>query len=140
MQRLHDRSTSLLTFLSAVLGRVASDLSLDDVELSYLRQHLGRQWRLGRDKEGVKIPPHVDPTESQRHRGVGTTFGEPFEPIVPIDLQHATELGQMFGRTFVLAVLRVDISRHRGARGRSGGGYLRRSTCIATVRSAVCIM
>jgi hypothetical protein len=55
MQRLHDRSTSLLTFLSAVLGRVAADLSLDDVELSYFRQHLGRQWRLGRDKEDVEI-------------------------------------------------------------------------------------
>src|ERR1700712_1508988 len=115
MQRLHDRSTSLLTYLWAVLGRVAADRSLDDVKLSYLRQHLGRQWRLGRDKEGVEIPPHVDPTERQRHRGVGTTFGEPFEPIVPVDLQHATEFGQMSGRTFVLAVLRVDVGRHRVA-------------------------
>src|ERR1700712_2262117 len=116
MQRLHDRSTSLLTYLSPVLGRVAADLSLDDVKLSYLRQHLGRQWRFGRDKEGVKIPPHVDPTERQRHRSVGTTLGEPFESVIPVDLQHAAEFGQMSGRTFVLAVLRVDVGRHRVAR------------------------
>ena len=47
MQRLHDRSTSLLSNLLAILGGLAADLGLDRVERGNARQHLGRKRRPG---------------------------------------------------------------------------------------------
>ena len=47
MQRLHDRSTSLVSNLLAILGGLAADLRLDRIERGNARQHLGRKRRLG---------------------------------------------------------------------------------------------
>src|ERR1700722_10748129 len=47
MQGFDDRSTSLLSDPSSVLGRLSTYLCRDRVERGDTRQHLGREWRLG---------------------------------------------------------------------------------------------
>jgi hypothetical protein len=63
--------------------------------------------------ELVKVPPHVGPAESQADRGVGAIAGQPLEPGIAIDLQHAAECRQMRGGPDTFAILGVDIGRHR---------------------------
>ena len=116
MQGLDDRSTSFLPRLSPVFGGMAADLALDRVERLDLRQHLGRERRLGGDVELVKVPPHVGPAEREADRAVGAVARQPLEPGIAIDLQHAAECRQMPGGTHALAILGVDVGRHRGRR------------------------
>ena len=43
-------------------------------------------------------------------------LGQPLEPVIAVDLQHAAEFGQMPGRAYVLAVFGVDIGGRRMSR------------------------
>jgi hypothetical protein len=113
MQGFHDRSTSLVAYLSSMLAGMAPDLSLDRVELADAHQHLGGQWRGGGGKELVERPPHVGPAERQPHRAVGAIPGQPLEPGIAIDLEHAAEVGQVSGGTRTLAVLGIHVGCRR---------------------------
>src|SRR5271156_3296513 len=104
MQGFHDRSTSLVAYLSSMLGGMAPDLGLDRIEFSDAHQHLGCQWRRGGNKELVEWPPHVGPAERQPHRAIGAIPGQPLEPGIAVDLEHATEAGQVSGGMRALAV------------------------------------
>ena len=63
--------------------------------------------------EVVEGAPHVSPAECQHHRTVRPMQGKSLEPVIAVDLKHATERGQMFGRVAALAVLGVDIGGNR---------------------------
>ena len=118
VQSLDNRATSLLANMSSVLGGMAADLGFNGIEFTDFRQHPGGKRRFGGDPEIVKAAPHVCPAERQRHRTVRPIQGEPFEPVIAVDLKHAAEPGQVPGGAAALAVLGVDI----GGDGVGGSG------------------
>ena len=91
MQRLDDRATSFLANLSSVFGGLAADLGLDRVERADARQHLGGKRRFGRSVELEEAAPHVRPAERQTYRAVRAIAGQPLEPVIAVNLQHAAE-------------------------------------------------
>jgi hypothetical protein len=93
MQGFHDRSTSLLPHLLAVVGGVTADVGLDRIELADAHQHLGGKRRLGGDIEVVEGPPHVGPAERKAYCVVSATSGQPLEPGISVDLEDAAEPG-----------------------------------------------
>jgi hypothetical protein len=98
-----------------MLGGMTADLTLDRIQLADPHQNFRRQRRLGGDILLVEVAAHVRPAKRQRHRLVSARLGQLLEPVVAIDLQHAAEPCEMPGRTLVLAVVRVDVGRHREA-------------------------
>src|SRR6185312_1802269 len=53
--------------------------------------------------------------ECQRHRPIRPVAGQALEPGIAVHLQHAREPGEMPRRAIGLAVLGVDVGRHRMA-------------------------
>jgi len=113
LQSLDNGSTAGLPHLPAVLGGMAADRRLDGIEFADPRQHLARQRRLGGDEKFIERAPHVGPAERQRHRAIGAIAGQPLEPGIAVNLQHAAEPGQVASRSGALAVLRIVIRHHR---------------------------
>ena len=74
MQRLDDRSTSLLPDLSPLLGGAAADLSFDPVKCGNSCQHFRRERRLRRRVELEEVAPHM-PLRCHSTRCAGGTSG-----------------------------------------------------------------
>src|ERR1700709_2223150 len=113
MQSLDNQATSLLSNPSSMLGGLATDLGFNGIRLTDLRQHPSSKRRLRRDMEFVEGAPHVRPAERQYHRTVPAIQGEPLEPVIAVNLKHATEGCQVPGGAAALAVLGVNVGGNR---------------------------
>ena len=120
VQGLDERSTSVLSDTSSLLGGLAADLSLDRVEGRDTLQDFGRERRLRRGMELEERPPHVDPAEGQADRLVDAVTGQALEAVIAVHLQHAGELGEMGGGAHVLAILGIDVGHGRMGRSTPG--------------------
>ena len=109
MQCLDHRSTSQLTNGFAQIGRLATDVAFDFVELGDACQHFSRERRLGRSIELVERPPRVGPAESQLDRGILARFDQVAEPGIAVHLQGAPECSQVGGRVLTPAIFGVHI-------------------------------
>src|SRR5258708_32650838 len=119
LQRLDQRPRALLTGGTTLLGRAASDLSLDPVEGGDPRQGLGRDRRRATLGELVEGPADMAPAEGELHFAAR---GQHLVPAIAVDLQHAAEAGEMGDRPLRLAVGRIDIGHARRGGAAPGAG------------------
>jgi site-specific DNA recombinase len=110
--RLH---TTSIAERQAILQLVVERIIVhdDNLEIQHvipLQGHTpgnGSPSKVGLCSDGVR------PAERQWYRSVRAVPGQPLEPGIAIDLQHAAERGQMLGRMHTLAILGVDIGGDR---------------------------
>src|SRR6185437_11063492 len=120
MQSFDDGPTSLLARLPSMISRMTAYFSLDRVEITDARQHLGGERRLRADVELVEAAPHVRPAECQLHRAVGPIADNPLEPVISVDLEHTLEPRQVPRRARGLAVLGIHVGSGRVRRAAPG--------------------
>src|SRR5215831_9204236 len=109
MHRLDERSTALLTYRSAVLGRRATDLGFDLIQRSDLPQGFLGDRRLVRDVDVVKLAPRVSKAKGEFAGIAVLTPQNCAKALIAIDLNDPRKTLQMARRMHTLAILAVDI-------------------------------